>query len=269
MDEDEVRRAMAAVAEEAKKEPHRFGPEAMAVVVRALRAGATIAAAAEAAGFTRCIVNRWREKSPAFDAACSDAIAAGDVPRLVAVRNGEGPDGEAEWTIRRGRRHRFDDERKLIFLEHFAATLDAVASAEEAGVSFSTAYAHRRSDPGFAAAWLEAAEIGIARIGEETGRQRLAAIERFRVRGDKQVPPGDGDREFERTMTFLRVWKTKLSGGRTGGPPLTKWSFDKALDQLERQLRNFGVRIEREEAEVDGTGRDGSGRDGEDESKAA
>jgi hypothetical protein len=221
VDEEKVRRAMAAVAAEAGKGPKRFGPEAMAVVVRALRAGASIEAAARAAGFERSIVGKWRKKSPAFDAACADAIRQSDVPRLVAVRSGADAKGAPVWKLRRGRRHNFCAERKAIFLEHFAATLDAVGAAEAAGVSFCTAYAHRRTDPAFAAGWEEAARIGVARIGEEAGRQRLAAMERM-----------------------LRIWQTKLAGGRTGGPPLTKWSFEESFKALEKELAVFKARRE-------------------------
>ncbi|MEA3016361.1 MAG: hypothetical protein QOI38_1083 [Sphingomonadales bacterium] len=242
MDEEKVRRALSAVAAEAKRKRKRFTPEAMAVVVRALRAGASIEAAARAAGFERSIVGKWRRKSPAFAAACADALRQSDVPRLVAVRDGEDADGAPVWKLRRGRRHIFCAERKAIFLEHFAATLDAVAAAEEAGVSFWTVYEHRRTDPAFAAGWEEAARIGVARIGEEAGRQRLAAMERMRVKGDKQVPRAESDAEFYRTMTFLRIWQAKLAGGRTGGPPLTKWRFEESFRALEKELAVFKAR---------------------------
>jgi hypothetical protein len=243
MDEAAVGRALAGIGAAAGRK--RFGPEAMARVVIALRAGATVRAAAEAAGFHRTIVNRWRAKSPAFDAACAAAVTAGDVPRLVYRQGGDG----SGWQVRRGRRHSFSTARKQAFLEHFAATLDAVAAAEVAGVCFSTAYHHRRTDPAFAAQWAEAARIGVSRLSEEAGRQRLAAMEQLRVAGDKIVP--EAAAEFERTMTFLKVWGSRVAGetaggggGRgTGGPALTKWSFEEALVELEAKLKAFGVRI--------------------------
>ena len=241
MDEERVKKAMAAVAQAAAgAAKKRFGPEAMAQVVIALRAGASFEAAARAAGFHRTAINRWRRKSPAFDAACAAAVEAGDVPRLVFRQGGDG----TGWQVRKGRRHRFDAARKTLFLEHFAATLDAVGAAEAAGVAFATAYAHRRTDPAFAAAWAEAARIGVERLKEEIGRQRLAAAAAIRVRGDKIVP--DAAAEFDKAITFIRTWEGKAAGARQGGPPLTKWSFEDSIAELERRLKAHGVPIEGE-----------------------
>lgn len=252
--EAELRRVLArAVAD--RKGAHRFGPEEMAQVVIALRAGATFEAAAKSAGFTRRTVERWRQRSPAFAEACADAVEASDVPRLVAVSDGAGG-----YRLRRGRRHKFGEKRKRIFLEHFAATLDSVAAADMADVCFATVYAHRRTDPVFAEAWEEAAAIGIARVGEEAARQRLAAMERLRVAGDKQVPREESDREFEKTMTFLRIYSARKDGAKTGGPPLTKWSFEDAFGALERELAVYRKKRARERGEEEEGGRgDGEG----------
>jgi|GEM_PF-2381242 len=263
-DEAELRRVLALAAR--KKEPHRFGAEHMAQVVIALRAGATFAVAAKAAGFSARTAERWRERSPAFAEACADAAAASDVPRLVAVSDGKGG-----YKVRRGRRHKFTEARKKAFLEHFAATLDAVAAAEIAEVCFATVYAHRRTDPAFAAAWEEAAAIGIARLGEEAARQRLAAMDRLRVDGDKQVPRDESDREFEKTMTFLRIYGARKGGGGgggAGGPPLTKWSFEEAFAALDRELEVFRRKRAREAGrhrapESGGGGDPGGGRGGD------
>jgi len=252
MDEGAVRRALAAAAEEVRPRGRTFGPEEMAVVVRALKGGATFEAAAEAVGFSPGTVHKWRRKSPAFAAGCADAVAASGRPRLVASLGADG-----EWKIRRGRRGKFTRERKLVFLEHFAATCDLMASAEVAGVGWSTVYAHRRDDPAFAEGMKEAVEIGVARLEAEAARDRLAAMERLRVRGDKKVPREESEREFERTLAFLREWKRWMAGAKRGGPPLTKWSFEESLAELEKQLRLFGVRVEREREEGAGDGAGG------------
>jgi hypothetical protein len=225
-----------------------FGPEAMGRAVIAIRGGASFAAAARAAGgFCASVISNARKRSPAFDAAVADALKAGDVPRLVFRRGGDGKG----WQVRRGRRHVFDAARKNLFLTHFSATLDAVGAAEAAGVCHSTAYEHRRTDPAFAAAWAEAARIGVERLSEEAGRQRLAAMAAIQVvPGDPVVP--EAGAEFERTMTFLKVWGSRVGpggsggsggggGGKIGGPPLTKWTIDAAMDELERNLIKFGA----------------------------
>ena len=280
MDEGAVERAMAAVAAalaggeagegkttgKAKGKRKLFGPEAMARAVIALRGGASFAAAAgEAGGFCASTIYGARKRSAAFDAAVADALKAGDVPRLVFRRGGDG----SGWRVRRGRRHLFDSARKNLFLTHFSATLDAVGSAEAAGVCHSTAYEHRRTDPAFAAAWGEAARIGVERLSEEAGRQRLAAMAAIQVvPGDPVVP--EAGAEFERTMTFLKVWGSRMGaagsggggGGKIGGPPLTKWTIDAALDELERNLIKFGA-IGTGAADADAADASGGGGEGD------
>lgn len=76
----------------------------------------------------------------------------------------------------RPKRNGFSKRRKEAFLAHFAATCNAKASAREAGVAFSTVYAHRRSDPEFRAAWEEALDQGYARIEAELVRRSSASL---------------------------------------------------------------------------------------------
>ena len=244
-EEEELRRVLAAAAGE-KTEPHRLTPEKMAEVVIALRAGASLDEAAKAAGFAAETVQRWRKRSAVFDAACAEAIEATSVPRLVAVADGKGG-----YQLRRGRRNKFTARRKQIFLEYFAATLDAVAAADAAGVCFATAYAHRRTDPAFAAGWAEAADIGVEQIGEEIGRQRLAAAQAMRVSGAPPAEIARSESEFERTMAFLKHWSGRQRGGALGGPPLTKWSEDEAFAALDRALAVYRRKKAREQG--DGT----------------
>ena len=69
------------------------------------------------------------------------------------------------------RRNGFGAARKRRFLELFAATCNAKASARATGVSGSTIYAHRAKDPVFRAAWEAALEQGYARLEAELVRQ--------------------------------------------------------------------------------------------------
>jgi hypothetical protein len=259
VDEGRLEKAVAAAAKSKGRRRRRlFDERAMGIAIVALRDGASFGAAGKAAGFSASAVYRARKRCPVFDAACAEAAKAGDVPRLVFRSGGDRSRG---WRVRRGRRHLFDAARKEIYLEHFAVTLDAAAAAEKAGVCLSTPYEHRRRDPAFAAAWDEAVAIGVARIGEEQARQRLAAADAIRVRGDGPLPE-DGP-EFERAMAFLRYWSRRQQGGKAGGPPLTKWSFDDAMAEMERLLDRHGVPKAPEE--TDGTAReDGDGEEGGD-----
>jgi hypothetical protein len=224
----------------------------MGTVVAMLREGATFSAAARKVGVCAGTVHKWRRLSPAFAAACGEARAESDRPLLVVPGS-----GGRKWQLRRDRRHRFTTERKQIFLEHFAATLDLKASAEAAGICFATVYEHRRRDPEFARAWLEALEMGVARLEAEGLRQRLEAMERIRVSGDLH---GEGAAaEYERSMGFVRDWRRRLDGGKSGGPPPTKWNFEESLGELEKQLKAFGARIERAEDEEREGGGDAGG----------
>lgn len=234
-------------AEAAAVAPGRkaFGPEAMARVVEALRGGATVKAAALAAGFSEGTVHEWRRRAPHFDAACRAALDARG-PMLVV----EGAGGR-DWQLRRPRRNAFSRRRKAIYLEHFAATCDARAAAAAAGVSKSTVCNHRMNDPAFAEGCRLALAEGYANLEGEAVRQRLAAMAAIDFDPGKEPPPpaGDGDAgaEFERTMLLLREYKKTAAGLPRGGRPPERWSFDDAMEALEKQLKAFGVRVREED----------------------
>jgi len=252
VDDDEVRRALAAALPRDGR--HRFGPDDMARVAIALRAGATIEEAAAAAGFSSGTVRKARRKSPAFDAGCREAI-------LVAHKRSNRPPGAAARApaMKRsrygnGKPPRFDTGRRKLFLEHFAATLDAHASAKAAGVCYRTVCNHRRDDPLFAAAWIEARDLGIERLTDEVARQRLAAADRLRVDGDKDVP--EAAAEFDRAIRFLRSYRGQQA--RAAAAPLPgKWSFEESLKEIEEALAVYRLRRRREDEEDGEEGEDG------------
>ena len=225
----------------------RFGPADQAVVVAALRDGATVAAAARKAGFATQTLYGNRERDSLFRAAWDAAAEESGRPMLVAPRGGR------RWQAQRMRRNHFTPARKEKFLEHFAATCDVTASAAVAGVSESTVYNHRRSDPDFAAGWQEALEQGYARLEAEAVAQRLAAMKALKVRLGKKLaaPDCEAAAEFERVMHLLREHKRGLAGAGRAGPAPAKWSFDDAFEALEKRLRAFGLRIERGEKAPD------------------
>ena len=69
------------------------------------------------------------------------------------------------------KRNSFTAERRQAFLDHFAATCNARASAAVAGVCNSTIFAWRQKDAPFRAAWDAALEQGYARLEAELVRQ--------------------------------------------------------------------------------------------------
>jgi hypothetical protein len=226
------------------KDNKRFGAADQAVVVKALLGGATVAAAAKAAGFCTQTLYTHRRRCATFREAWAAVIEESGRPMLVAPRGGR------RWQAQRMRRNQFTRERKEMFLAHFAATCDVTASAAAAGVSESTAYEHRRSDPVFAAGWDEALEQGYARLEAEAVAQRIKAMEALKVRLGKTVAAAtdiDAAAEFERVIQLLREHKRGAAGAKKGGFPLTKWSFEDAFEALEKRLKVFGLRIERGE----------------------
>jgi hypothetical protein len=214
----------------------------MAKAVQALRGGATFAEAAAKAGVAAKTVHEWRRKSRAFAEACAAAVAESDQEMLVFQRG-----GVARYQLQRsGRRHRFNADRKAVFLEHFAATCDGEAAALAAGVCVSTVHYARRNDPDFAAEWRATKAQSYEHLEAEMIRLRLEALERMRQRSD--LLPRLAEEEFDRALQLLREHhKTQAAGSRGEGAPRVRWDFDKALDALEKKLKAFGVRVEKEE----------------------
>jgi hypothetical protein len=226
----------------------RFGPADQAVAVKAMAGGATIAAAARAAGFAVQTLYNCRGKNALFREAWDGAVEESGRPMLVAPGPGR------RWQLKRMRRNRFTAERKEIYLAHFAATCDHVASAEAAGVSSHTVYDHRRRDPAFRQAWQEALEQGYARLEAEVLRQRLAAMEKLRVIADEAATPELARmvaEEFERAICLLREYRRSLGTSGKAAPTQSKWSFEAAFEALEKELTVFGLRLERGEAADD------------------
>jgi transposase-like protein len=223
----------------------RFEAADQAVVVEAILGGATIAAAARAAGFAVQTLYDCRNRCALFREAWDAAVEESGRPMLVAPGPGR------RWQVKRMRRNRFTRERQELYLAHFAATCDHHASAEAAGVSENTVYDHRRRDPVFREAWQEALAQGYARLEAEVLRQRLAAMEKLRVAADPAAAPELAKMvadEFERAICLLREYRRSLDRPGGAGREPTKWSFEAAFAALEKELTVFGLRLERGEA---------------------
>ena len=216
-----------------------------AAVVMALAKGATVAAAAKAAGFAVQTLYNRRRRCARFRAAWDGAVAESARPILVEP----GP-GRA-WQVKRMRRNRFTRERKAVFLTHFAASCDVRASAAEAGMCVWTVYDHRRRDPAFAAAWREAEKAGCALLEAEALRQRIEAMEAIDFPIGAIPDPDarrDSDLEFWRTMHLLREHKRSLAGiGKPGRRPRVA-SNAEVREALTKRLKAFRIRVRSREA---------------------
>ena len=222
---------------------------AKALFLAALRAGASREAAAAAAGFPLTSLYGARRRDPVLRLAWTWAmdLAAVDERGGQLSRRDDGPvriapQGKRVLQRRRMRWVRFTERRQQIFLDHFAATADAEASAAAAGVAYATVRAHYRKHPEFAAAWDEALRVAYAGLEAEAVRQRVEAQRRF---AENLEPTGEMAQEFERVMKLLARWDRRDGriGPRTvGRGHLERWDFDDAMVALDKKLRALGAR---------------------------
>jgi transposase len=225
------------------KAGRRLGGQAAAAFVAALEQGATVRAAAAAAGCSAGTCYNRRRKDPAFRAAWDEAAAKGNRPWLIATKNGR---RLQKW---KPRGVKFTVERKEIYLAHFAATCDSDEAARLSGVGDTTVYTHRRTDPEFALAWSEALDQGFARLVAELARQRLEALKRFAAAIDKAEADPERAVEFERALKLLNRYDT-----RRGRPePIVRPrggaqrpSFAEGIARLEQRLKALGYEIDEE-----------------------
>lgn len=229
----------------------RIEAAAKADFLAALRAGGAREDAAAATGFTLKGFYTARRRDPLFRLAWSWAMelsADGQRDARRAARAGGGgevriaPQGQRLLQRRRMRSVRFTEARQQIFLDFFAGTADAEASAEAAGVSYATVKAHRRKHPEFAAGWDAALTEAYVHLEAEAVRQRLALQRRLK---DNIEPTGEMAQEFERVMKLLARWDRR--GGRIGArearpAPERRWTFEEAIAALDKRLRSLGIR---------------------------
>ncbi|HVQ08328.1 MAG TPA: hypothetical protein VMS43_07825 [Allosphingosinicella sp.] len=225
---------------------------AKARFLSALRLGAPIALAAEAAGFSVKGFYGVRRREPAFRLGWLWALELSAADERAPSRDGGGEGGDGQVRIVPGRGRllqrrkmrcvRFTPARQRIYLDHFAGTADSQAAAAAAGVSVATVDSHRRKHPEFAAAHDEALQYAYPKLEAEAVRQRLVAQERLR---EELVPTGEMATEFERVMKLLARWDRR--DGRLGHREvrhghLKRWTFEEAIVALDRKLRALGVR---------------------------
>ena len=221
-----------------------FGARAAGVFIRALEEGATVKEAAAAAGVHRSTPYHRRDEDPQFRAAWDAAAEKGGRPWLISPARGR------RLMLWKPRPTKFTDERKEIYLMHFAATCDSDAAARAAGVCETTVANHRRKDPAFAEACDEALGPAYARMEAELARQRLAALERMRAAIDAGAASGEMAVEFERAMALLKRYdkgrdgrvRRRGAGPREGRRP----SFAEAMAALEKKLTALGYTIDEE-----------------------
>jgi hypothetical protein len=206
----------------------------MGAFVSALEKGAGVAEAAAAAGFALPSFYQLRHRDPAFARVWDEAVAKSAGVMLIAPGNGRA------LQMRRTRRVRFTAARKEAFLAHFAATCDAKAAAETAGVCASTVEKHRRRDAAFREAWDEALQAGYRTLEAALLAEALSARQRYRVAADPDaVRPG-----FEQALKLLQRFSRpggEIAPRRRRPEAEHRWDFDKAVAALDKRLRVMGI----------------------------
>jgi hypothetical protein len=207
----------------------------MGQFIQALRRGATVEAAARKAGFSLRSFYRKRKAEEGFDLAWSEALEASDAPKLIMPGNGR------RMQLRHTRRLKFTDDKKEVYLSHFAGTCDMASAAEAAGVCTDTVRNHRMKDPEFAARCQAALEQGYVRLEEEAVRARIAAAEKLKA---GVLPAGEAAVEFERQLKLLAQWRRRdgsLGPRAHARETLKRWTFEEAIEALEKRLRALRI----------------------------
>ena len=225
-------------------------------MLRAIREGRRLDEVAAAYGVTLQAFYSARRRDPLFAAAWRDAheLSAEAERRPPPAGEADGiriASNNRRVLQRRKMRHvRFDERRKAIFLTHFAATCDWIASAAAAGVCERTPYNHLRLDPVFAAAFRDALDEGTQRLEAELVRQRLEAQARLRAamaaagESGAELPLAEAGLDFDRAMKLLTRWDRRGGGvgPRAVGPGRERTtSFEEAIVLLDRKLRSLGL----------------------------
>ena len=149
-----------------------------AAFLRALAASGNLTLSAERAKVSRSWVCLHRSTDPAFDAACVAAIAAA----RITLGHHQARGAAAGWgfaageelvingsnarrvQVRRAKNRQWTPRVELRFLDSLANTCNVKVAAAAAGMSKSSAYAHRRRWPHFAKLWDEATDVGAAML---------------------------------------------------------------------------------------------------------
>lgn len=219
--------------------------------VLALRDGATVAGAAEAAGVAVATLY-YRRRIDADFAACwtdavagaSAAVAAARAQACGALDNAQGTavrEHARRWLVRKRRRAvEFTRARRQAFLDHFAGSCNMAAAAAAAGVTVWTVRRALAQDPAFAAGLDDALAIGYPQAEEEALREAMAAQAAYHI----APSPEASALGFDRALAVLREYKRGF--GKIGRRPYYRRprlaSFEEGFAALERELDALAAR---------------------------
>lgn len=152
-------------------------------VLDAVRAGETIASAAQTARIHRTTVRDLAKRDPRFAAELASA-------RLAPRKKGTGTKGAGTPPPPLKIGHKLE-----LFLTRLAETSNVSAAASEAELTTATVYARRRTDPTFAQRWFEA-------LAEGYDRLEMDLLERLRTGRMEDVDADGNRRKFDASAAF-------------------------------------------------------------------
>lgn len=148
---------------------------------------------------------------------------------------------------RRTRRKLFGKVAKAAFLESFACTANAAASAEAVGFSVGVVFTHRRTDPEFRELYWVALEQAVGKLVALRVQHEIERAEGTLEPGIEAAMDGPPDArqiaDLVKLMAALRDLTRNLAGGaRPAGRGPESAGLDEACKALAKRLKAFGVR---------------------------
>jgi hypothetical protein len=147
----------------------------------------------------------------------------------------------------------FTTGRRARFLSHFAATCNATAAAERAGISLRTVYNWRRDNAEFREAWHAALDQGYGRL--EAGLVRLVA-EAMAAIADEGAAAGQVI-DPKTALAVLEAYRKHMAGARTGDIVPRRSDIEQVRARIEQSVRTLGMFGEENEDEDPSTGQPG------------
>ncbi len=131
---------------------------------------------------------------------------ADDVPDGATIRRAI----NRQTKVIRTRGKRWSARAEALFLETLAATANVTAAAEAAGFSTTAIYKRRMNEPGFAARWAEAIEVGYTRLECLAILTGTSTLEGTQLAADHPLPR----MTVSEVINLLRLHRAGARGGR-------------------------------------------------------
>ena len=173
------------------------------------------------------------------------AGASARSPRIVAGRN-------RRLQVASTPRKLFGNKAKDEFLEWFAATCNCSLSARKAGFHYRTVIRHWREDEAFGERCQAALRMGYVRLEElalRAAEEALSPRKRRPPKGDRAPPAEHFAMDPMTAVQLLREHGRALAGlaggsgrGAKPGAEPKRWTFDEAIEALDKKLLALGIR---------------------------